>query len=182
MTHFSRLDDHYSCNLSEDEASILTNLVEQLLELLGEGDFFHHFDNSDPLAQLFALPPAIQAPEDPVLLRLLPHAYDDEEEALEFRRFTEGSLRSHKQRNLKLMREELLLIVDHHKENIPSLDPFAWMAALNDIRLALGVRLEINEESFERFESLSEDDPQKSLYAVYFWLGGVQESLINLIE
>ena len=182
MTHFSVVDGKFSCHLREDEASILTNLVEQLLELLGEGDFFHHFDSSDPLAQLFAMPSEIEAPEDPVLLRLLPHAYEDEEEALEFRRFTEGSLRSAKQRNLRLMREELLLVVDEHQENIPYIEPFAWLGALNDLRLALGVRLDVNEESYANYETMKGEDPQKSLFAVYFWLGAVQESLLNLIE
>jgi len=182
MTHFSLENWQYSCNLREDEALVLTNLVEQLLELLGEGDFFHHFDSSDPLAQLFAMPSEIEAPEDPVLLRLLPNAYDDEEASLDFRRFTEGSLRAAKQRNLRLMREELLLVVDDHNENIPYIEPFAWLGALNDIRLALGVRLNVSEDSYDFYKKLIDDDPQKSLYAVYFWLGAVQESLINLID
>jgi len=53
--------------------------------------------------------------------------------------------------------------------------------AINDLRLALSVRLEINPESFDLFETLSDEDPQKPIYAVYFWLGWLQESLLNLL-
>ena len=41
MSSFEKVGDGYSLDLTLDEAHILINLVEQLLELLGEGDFFH---------------------------------------------------------------------------------------------------------------------------------------------
>ena len=44
MSNFEKMGDGYSLALTQDEAHILINLVEQLLELLGEGDFFHHYD------------------------------------------------------------------------------------------------------------------------------------------
>ena len=40
--------------LSNDELHILINLVEQLLELLGERNFAHHYQSDDPFAQLMA--------------------------------------------------------------------------------------------------------------------------------
>ena len=71
MSEFTRSGGIYSLELSIDEAHILINLVEQLLELLGEGDFSHHYDESDPFAQLMAqlkaAPDEIAPPEDPVL-------------------------------------------------------------------------------------------------------------------
>ena len=85
MSEFTRDGNLYSLDLSIDEAHILINLVEQLLELLGEGDFNHHYDESDPCAQLMsqlkAAPDEITTPEDPGLLRLLPNAYADPEAA-----------------------------------------------------------------------------------------------------
>ena len=105
MSKFERINGSLTLDLALDEAHILINLVEQLLELLGEGDFFHHYDSKDPLAQLLAMPTEIETPEDPVLLRLLPNAYADPEASLDFRRFTEPQLRGSKQRNLRLMRE-----------------------------------------------------------------------------
>ena len=102
MSNFEKVGDGYSLDLTLDEAQILINLVEQLLELLGEGDFFHHYDSSDPLAQLLAMPSEIVTPDDPVLLRLLPNAYADPEAASDFRRYTEPQLRGAKQKNLRM--------------------------------------------------------------------------------
>ena len=182
MSSFERVGNGHSLDLTLDEANILINLVEQLLELLGEGDFFHHYDSSDPLAQLLAMPSEIVTPDDPVLLRLLPNAYADPEAASDFRRYTEPQLRGSKQKNLRLMREELTILVDeNHGGVIEELDAEVWLKGINDLRIALSVRLEIDENSFDRFELLPDEDPQKAIYAVYFWLGWLQENLLGLM-
>jgi hypothetical protein len=182
MSNFEKIGSGFSLDLTLDEAQILINLVEQLLELLGEGDFFHHYDLGDPLAQLLAMPSEIVTPEDPVLLRLLPNAYADPEAAFDFRRYTEPQIRSAKQRNLRVVREELTLLVDEKKGGvIEELDTEIWLQALNDLRIALSVRLEIEETSFERFELMSDESEQKPLFAVYFWLGWLQTNLLNVI-
>jgi len=185
MSNFEKVGSGYSLDLTLDEAQILINLVEQLLELLGEGDFFHHYDSNnldDLLAQLLAMPSEIVTPDDPVLLRLLPNAYADPEAASDFRRYTEPQLRGSKQRNLRLVREQLTVLVDeNHGGVIEELDADIWLKAINDLRIALSIRLEINEDSFETFELLPDEDPQKSVYAVYFWLGWLQENLLGLL-
>ena len=186
MSAFSRDGNLYSLDLSVDEAHILINLVEQLLELLGEGDFNHHYDESDPFAQLIAqlkaAPEEIAVPDDPVLLRLLPNAYADPEAAADFRRYTEPTLRGKKKRTLAEVRHALEIIVDEDRAGVvEDLDSEIWLMAINDLRLALSVRLQITPEAFDYFETLSEDDPQKPIYAVYFWLGWLQESLLNLL-
>ena len=183
MSKFEKVGDGYSLALTQDEAHILINLVEQLLELLGEGDFFHHYDQNDPLAQLMAMPSEIVAPEDPVLMRLLPNAYSDPEAASDFRRYTEQTIRSKKIATLREMREELSTIVDSDQEGtITDLNADIWLIGINDLRLALSVRLDINEASFDLFESLPDEDPQKAIYAVYFWLGWLQESLLHILN
>ena len=182
MSNFEKVGDGYSLDLTLDEAQILINLVEQLLELLGEGDFFHHYDSSDPLAQLLAMPSEIVTPDDPVLLRLLPNAYTDPEAASDFRRYTEPQLRGAKQKNLRLVREQLTVLVDENLGGvIEDIEADIWLKALNDLRIALSIRLEINETSFETFELLPDEDPQKPVYAVYFWLGWLQENLLELL-
>jgi len=182
MSSFEKIGDGFSLDLTLDEAQILINLVEQLLELLGEGDFFHHYDLTDPLAQLLAMPAEIVTPDDPVLLRLLPNAYADPEAASDFRRYTEPQLRGSKQKNLRLIREELTILVDeNHGGVIEELNADIWLKGLNDLRIALSVRLEIDENSFDKFELLSDQDPQKPVYAVYFWLGWLQENLLELL-
>ncbi len=182
MSNFERAGDAYSLDLTLDEAHILINLVEQLLELLGEGDFFHHYDTTDPFAALMSMQQEVVAPDDPVLMRLLPNAYADPEAAGDFRRFTESTIRSTKQRILREVRAHLAILVDEDKAGtVADLEADTWLIALNDLRLALSVRLEINEESFDLFESLPDEDPQKSIYAVYYWLGWLQENLLNLL-
>ena len=182
MSNFEKVGDGYSLDLTLDEAQILINLVEQLLELLGEGDFFHHYDSSDPLAQLLAMPSEIVTPDDPVLLRLLPNAYADPEAASDFRRYTEPQLRGAKQKNLRLVREQLTVLVDEKSGGvIEDIEANVWLKALNDLRIALSIRLEISETSFETFELLPDEDPQKPVYAVYFWLGWLQENLLELL-
>ena len=128
------------------------------------------------------MPTEIEAPEDPVLLRLLPNAYADPESALDFRRFTEPQLRGAKQRNLRLMREQLTILVDeNHRGLIENIDENIWLIGLNDLRIALSVRLNIEENSFDVYELMPDEDPQKSLFAVYFWLGWLQENLLSVI-
>ncbi len=175
-----------SVALSNDELHILINLVEQLLELLGERNFTHHYQSDDPFAQLMAasignLESRIEQPEDPVLRRLLPDAYADPESAAEFRKYTESSLRLVKQTHLMYLREQLVFPVDHElpKADIAVTDPTQWLIAINDLRLALAVRLGINTDSFDEYEKMKDNDRQKPLFAVYFWLGSIQESLIS---
>lgn len=175
-----------SVALSNNELHILINLVEQLLELLGERNFTHHYQSDDSFARLMAasignLESRIEQPEDPVLHRLLPNAYADPESAAEFRKYTESSLRLVKQTHLMYLREQLVFPVDHElpKADIAVTDPTQWLIAINDLRLALAVRLGIKNDSFEEYETMKDTNPQKPLFAVYFWLGGIQESLIS---
>jgi hypothetical protein len=175
-----------SVALSNDELHILINLVEQLLELLGERNFTHHYQTDDPFAQLMAatlgniqLP--IEQPDDPVLRRLLPNGYADPESAAEFRKYTEGSLRTLKQKHLLYLREQLVFPVDHElpKADILITDPTQWLIAINDLRIALAVRLEIDQDGYQKYEVMPDSDPQKHLHAVYYWLGGIQENLLS---
>lgn len=175
-----------SVALSNDELHILINLVEQLLELLGERNFTHHYQSDDPFAQLMAatlgnLESPISQPEDPVLQRLLPNAYPDRESADEFRKYTEPALRKLKQNHLLYLREQLVFPVDHELEraDIAITDPTQWLISINDLRLALSVRLKIDQSSFQAYELLPDTDQQKPLLAFYFWLGGIQENLLN---
>ena len=193
MSNFVKEESGVTLFVTQTEAQILINLVEQLLELLGEGDFFHHYDTNDPLAQMLTVPTEIAAPEDPVLKRLLPNAYSDPEAASDFRRFTEPEIRGNKQRILRRVRQQLSIIVDYSIDtgvenssdfgidSITGIDPDIWLLALNDLRLALGVRLDFDSESYEKFDLLPDEDPIKPTFAVYFWLGWLQENLLSVL-
>jgi Domain of unknown function (DUF2017) len=121
-----------------------------------------------------------ETPEDPVLARLLPDGYrDDPDASQEFRKYTEPGLRSAKQQAAQEMLDTLpeaggKIQLTHDQAQ-------AWLKALNDVRLALGVRLNVTEEFEEQWSRLAADDPQWAAYEVYAWLGAVQESLVQAL-
>ena len=174
---FRHGDNAYLANFTDAEREVLLNLIEQLIELLAER-VDHH--NDDPLAAMVGITSHDTPPEDEVLLRLLPNAYADQVDASEFRRYTESTLRQKKQAHAMAMRMHIKAAVDgvveldHDSAN-------AWLGAMNDVRLALGVRLKVAENTHQELELLAPDDPMRGVYAVYSWLGWLQESLIDAL-
>jgi hypothetical protein len=58
----------------------------------------------------------------------------------------------------------------------------AWLRALNDVRLAMGVRLEITEDDEEPAAVTADPDgPTAAMYHTYRWLSGVQDSLVTAL-
>jgi hypothetical protein len=186
------------------EANLLRNLSRQLIELLRD-DGRRGRGAGDSLESLFDFDEPVETPQDPVLARLLPDAYEDDEKAAEFRRFTEHGLRDAKVvqattviESLErggLGEEEITLRPDS-PDLSDSLDApvddagdvevdldadavQAWLRCLTDLRLALAERLEITDEDMSGFEQLDEDDPKAGMYAVYGWLGYLQETLVD---
>jgi len=125
-------------------------------------------------------PGAEEPPEDPVLARLLPDGYrDDPAAAGEFRKYTEPALRSAKHAAAQQMLDTLPEAGG--RIQLTSDQALSWLKALNDVRLALGVRLDVTEEFEEQWSRLKPDDPQWSAFEVYAWLGAVQESLVQAL-
>ena len=174
---FRHGDNSYLANFTEAEREVLTNLAEQIIELLAER-VDHH--NDDPLAAMVGITVHDTPPDDEVLLRLLPNAYADQVDASEFRRYTESTLRQKKQAHAMAMRMHIKTAVD----GVVELDhdgANAWLGAMNDVRLALGVRLKVETNRQQDLELLAPDDPMRGVYAVYSWLGWLQESLIDAL-
>jgi hypothetical protein len=175
---FKRHGDHsYVAQFAESEKEVLLNLCEQIIELLAERTDHGH---DDPLAAMVGITSHDSPPEDEVLHRLLPNAYADQVDASEFRRYTEATLRQKKQAHAISMRihlktaEDGTVDLDHDNAN-------AWLGAINDIRLALGVRLKVASNSQDELELLAPDDPLRGVYAVYTWLGWLQETLLDAL-
>ena len=121
-----------------------------------------------------------QTPQDPALARLLPDAYrDDPDAAGEFRRFTEESLRNAKQESARIVLDTLP--ADGGPVKLSGDQAQSWLRALNDVRLALGVRLGVTEEFEEQWQELDPVDPRWAAFEVYAWLGAVQESLVQAL-
>ncbi|MGW3122101.1 DUF2017 domain-containing protein [Streptomyces sp. NPDC001107] len=182
--------------LDDVEISIIRSLAVQLLELVGPGPGEDASD--DPLAELFAEGPS-EPPKDPVLKRLFPDAYSDPEAtpgpkeaeeqreySAEFRRYTENDLRAAK-------RESALAVIRSLDALTPAGDGGAvlqlsadesrqWLGTLNDLRLAIGSRLEItDEDDTDLLYRLPDEDPRKPMVMAYLWLGGLQETLVSTL-
>jgi hypothetical protein len=176
--------------LAASEASLLRNLVGQVMTLIApenaETPPRSRVEAGDEIAALEALlhaSPAGQtpaAPEDPVLARLLPDGYrDDPDAASEFRKYTEPALRSAKQ---QVAQQVLDTLPDAGgRIHLTQEQAMAWLKALNDVRLALGIRLGVTEDFEEQWGRLTQDDPQWAAFEVYAWLGAVQESLVQAL-
>ncbi|MFI9078890.1 DUF2017 domain-containing protein [Streptomyces sioyaensis] len=191
--HFEPLPDGgASVPLDEIEISILRSLAVQLMELIGPGEEVGEREGDDLLASILNDGPS-EPPADPALARLFPDAYggpdlvpDDDVRAAsaEFRRYTENDLRSRK-------REDALALIRALDTLAPAgggsaelrLKPEEcrqWLGALNDLRLAIGTRLEVtDEEDGGELLRLPDSDPRKPMVMAYLWLGGLQETLVE---
>ena len=168
------------------EAQVLASLASQVVELLRDRSGPEESD-VDPLAAQLGLGGPVLPPEDPVLQRLLPDAYrDDEDDSAEFRRFTERSLTSSKVANAQTLIASLVAggLVPDADEAEPvevELDDAqvqAWLRSLTDIRLSLAVRLGIETDDDALLAEHSEDEAVRAMADVYDWLGYVQETLV----
>ncbi|MEU9731970.1 DUF2017 domain-containing protein [Streptomyces sp. NPDC048002] len=179
--------------LDDVEISIIRSLAVQLLELIGPGPGGD--SPEDPLAELFADGPS-EPPADPVLRRLFPDAYGDPEGtpgpqeaeeqraySAEFRRYTENDLRAGKRENALAVIRSLDGLSSAGDGGavlkLSAEDSKQWLSALNDLRLAIGSRLDIlDEDDTDLLYRLPDDDPRKPMVMAYLWLGGLQETLV----
>jgi flagellar biosynthesis/type III secretory pathway M-ring protein FliF/YscJ len=112
-----------------------------------------------------------------VLVRLFPSAYEDAQEASEFRRYTEATLRDGK-------RADAQTVLDTARPGRVDLTPEqaqAWLRSLNDVRLTLGVKLDVTEEIHEEIENMGEEDPRYAALVTYDWLTYLQDSLVRAL-
>ncbi|GII75076.1 hypothetical protein Sru01_00580 [Sphaerisporangium rufum] len=158
--------------LDAGEASILRSLVSQVLDLVEPGT-----TGEDPLERALGIGSAAQ-PSDPVLARLFPAGYSgDDQAAAEFRRYTEATLREGKRSDA----ETLMETAGEGRVRLTAEQAQAWLRALNDVRLALGVRLEVTEEVHEELAGMTEDDPRYPAYVTYDWLTYLQDTLVRAL-
>ena len=172
-------DGGVSAWISSGQAALLRALVTTIIDLMGGHDE-PQGKAIDELEALLDSGPAPQTPTDPVLARLLPDGYrDDPDAAGEFRKYTEGSLREAK----KYFAQTLLDTLPENGGRVKLTGDQArdWMRALNDVRLAVGVRLEVTEDFEDQLAALDPEDPKVATFEVYGWLGAVQESLVRAL-
>ena len=178
-----------SATFVASQAGIIRSLVSQIAELVGGepglgepglGEPGPGDPSMDDLARLLGQTGPATPPDDPVLARLLPDAYaDDAEAAGDFRRFTEQELRDGKAAAARTVLATLP--EDGGRIRLSDEEGQVWLRALNDVRLALGVRLSITEDFDARAADLDPADPRSAYMWIYDWLTFLQETLVRAL-
>jgi hypothetical protein len=186
-----RRSGHVIATFSGFEADLLRSLASQLVELLRNEAAVPHHD-VDPFESLMDFSGPTTEPDDPVLARLFPTAYhDDEEAAAEFRRYTEAGLRDGKAAGAasvidtleeaglpnELTEEGLVIDVE-----IDQATAEAWLRTFTDLRLALATRLGVEDGDEDYWLAVPDEDPRSQAYDIYHWLGLLQETLVDALS
>jgi hypothetical protein len=193
---FRRTASGVSARFSAAEAGVVRTLVSQVAELLG-GDAAapgpRQAAGAEPAAggaetawttedlEAMLSPGGSEGPpDDPAIARLLPDGYrDDPEAAGEFRRYTEQELRSGKVAAAATVLATLP--GEGGRVRLRRNEAEVWVRALNDVRLALGVRLGITEDYEHELTDEPGTDPRSAYLQVYDWLSFLQETLVRAL-
>lgn len=154
------MTDHYfkatkgglKARFGDEEADVLRQLIEEMRMVLSD----------DP-------------PDDPAVLRLFPDAYESADDARAFRDMVEGELKSEKLAALDVV-ASALGEAGPVKREVPTDEVDAWLTALTDMRLALGTRLDVTEETMAH--EPDPNAPQGFQMTILHWLGWLQESIL----
>ncbi len=141
---------NYEVRLSTDERALLRGIGPRMRDVLT--------DDADPVSE-----------------RLFPVAYpDDDDRQTEYRLLAHGELLDSHLAALAVLEKT----VDAERLDEETLS--AWMRALNEVRLVLGVRLEITEEGHER--ATGDDDSDAQAFAIYDYLTWLQGEIIEALS
>ena len=178
MRPFSRRLGRISATFEPVEASLIADLVDQVRQMLATR---RQDASTDPLTRITGMAVGPSAPPaDPAMARLLPdfHAGDPELSA-GLRLLREPDLISVKDANAVTLLDSLprgggTVRLDEDTAQ-------AWLAALNDVRLALGVRLDITDDEVPAEVADDPDGQAAAMFATYRWLSAVQDSLVTAL-
>ena len=164
MSMFRRHGQKCVANFARDEVRVLRKVAGEIVGLLMDG-----FDHGDP-----------------VVSRLFPDVYPElPEDAAEFRLYTESDLKSGK---IDQAGAILAALPDDGpgEVRLDGEEAEAWLRAINDVRLAMGVRLDLtgNTDVGDELDDAIMHDPSSTRVfqlSVYAYLGYLQESLLNAL-
>jgi Domain of unknown function (DUF2017) len=171
--------------LASHEAALLRNLATAMLGLLDERE---SSSPADELEEITGIKTGnSDPPRDPTLRRLLPDFFRHDGEgplAPDVADSLNAALRSLHEPEIidakRLAAQRLLHTVPEGggRFDLTEEDANAWVAAVNDIRLSLGVMLDVGPEGPER---LPADHPLAVHFDVYQWLTVLQEYLVLVL-
>ncbi|MGI8722140.1 MAG: DUF2017 domain-containing protein [Geodermatophilaceae bacterium] len=163
MTPFKWKRGRLVAQFEPHEAALLRQVVSEIRDVLsGAG--------SDGESAGAARP-------DPVAERLLPDGHrSDPVLAEDYRSLTESGLRQEKLADAALLLDSVS--DDGGRVELGQSDAEAWTRTLNDVRLAIGVRIDVQESDDPMLRAEQTGDPR---WAVYSWLTAVQGLLIDAL-
>ena len=139
--------------ITEDERSLLADLIDQLRELV--------------------LSTSAEGEVDPSLRRLYPTAYaDDIQHEVEYQRLMRDQLLERRLSHLDVV-ETTLNDQELNQESLSS-----WIMSINDLRLVLGTHLDVSEDEEPIFSD--DDDPKQHQSAIYHYLNHLLGELIEV--
>jgi hypothetical protein len=163
VTMFVRKGDTCVARLTPGESAVLQQVLVEVVTLLSDS-----FDRGDPVVE-----------------RLFPDVYpDDPASSADMRRYTEDDLKSAKLDQAGAM---LAALPDDGGEvRLDDAEAEAWLRALTDVRLALGMRLDVRDDTdleAEIDEAVLRDptSPRVDQLSVYAFLTYLQESLLSAL-
>jgi hypothetical protein len=141
----------FEVRLGDDEREVVTNVLGQLADAL-RGD----------------------ASADPGFRRLFPVAYaQDAGKEAEYRELVGDELVQKRLASIELATAAL------QEERIDEERLLALMGAVNDLRLVLGTRLDVSEETDLAVDPM---DPEASAFALYGYLGFLLETCVDAVS
>ena len=113
--------------------------------------------------------------DDPAMRRLFPSAFlDDAEASAEFDSVVRDDLLEQRLAAIDTMERTL------QAERLSEEELVAWLGALNDLRLVLGVRLAVTEESSP--EDFADDPESERAYGLYAYLSFLEEDVVRALS
>lgn len=152
MPEFATTTDGVRLILDETEAELLTRLTNELRGLLRSG----RIDRGDEVYD-----------------RLFPSAYETPKDERAYRDLIGDDLETHKLEAL----DTVSAAVAKSDITIEGEDFETWIQCLTDIRLAIGTRLDVDEERMAA--PVSNLDPDAPSLQILHWLGWITEGLIE---
>src|SRR3954454_18623705 len=115
----------------------------------------------------------LDSDEEPSLRRLFPPAYtDDVVKDAEYQMLMRRELLERHRASLDVVERTV------DAEVLSEDELSAWMAALNQLRLVLGTRLDVTED----MEQPADDDPAARAYALYAYLSFLQDQVVSALS
>ncbi|WP_072340648.1 DUF2017 family protein [Actinomyces urinae] len=161
LSEFRSTPDGYETTIDEDVAVLLQTLLGETILILDA-------PTQEPLLSALLSEDERDEPDDPTLKILLPSMSSDPEEASILRALTEDALRTLKTERLQIIGRKLaeLAASESRTFTIEREDVWQWLSGLNDLRLVLAGRLEVNSPDdtqhwYERTATLLDHDSAK---------------------